>query len=193
MSRFVYYPDILYKSLALLHEKGRWRERIVRFPDGLSDLVEQVYDTDPDEDAIAAWQEEREGEEFAHDFLASQAAIPAPTDDMEAIDEIRFAFDDDPEAPRAKTRLGEPSVMLIVLPDEDAGEVETFSDAVTLYKRSVRVQNRGIVKHFENITTPEAWRKWPLIRHAKPFVEGSVEGISYDKQMGLIIERKENP
>jgi len=109
----------------------------------------------------------------------------------EEIDSIRNEYDDDADAFDAKTRLGEASLLLIPLANMAESEAATFSDAKALYERSVRVQTKWVVKAFLGVPTPESWEKWPMLRYAKPFVEGSVGGVRYDEKLGLVIERKE--
>ena len=187
-SRFVYYPDILYKSLRPMWQEGVWREYPVSIPEDLAKLVKTVYDEPIDQEELASWEEEREGEAYAHLFLASQVAIPSA---REEIDSIRNEYDDDADAFDAKTRLGEASLLLIPLADEAESEAATFSDAKALYERSVKVQTKWVLKAFSGIPTPESWKKWPMLRYAKAFVKGSVDGICYDNRLGLLIERKE--
>jgi len=187
-SRFVYYPDILYKSLRPMWQEGAWRERPVSIPEDLAELVKTVYDEPIDQEELAAWEEEREGEAYAHLFLASQAAIPSA---REEIDSIRNEYDDDADAFDAKTRLGEASLLLIPLANMDESEAAAFSDVKALYERSVRVHTKWVVEAFLDVPTPESWERWPMLRHAKPFVEGSVDGVRYDEKLGLVIKRKE--
>lgn len=194
-SRFVYYPDILYKSVALLRKEGRWQEKEVCFPKGLSPLVEAVYGDVLSEESIQKWEEEREGEEYAHYFLSRSATIPQVEESADVLDGIDNVFEDDTDAYNAKTRLGEENVMVVMVENSDDIHINEFYDIKRLYESSLKVSNGWLCKHFKSVDTPESWKNLPLLRYAKPFqmgetIEENGYVAYYDKKLGFVIKKE---
>ncbi len=194
-SRFVYYPDILYKSLTLLQVEGQWREKEVYFPKGLSLLVEAVYGDVLSEESIQKWEEERQGEEYAHYFLSRAATIPQAEESIEILDGLDNAFVDDTDAYNAKTRQVEESVTVVVVENKEKIDILKSTDLKRLYESSLKISHRWICEHFKSIDRPILWQKLPLLRYAKPFqmgetIEKNGHVAYYDKKLGFVIEKK---
>lgn len=200
IDRYVYYPSILYRSAKLFYDGGHWRPRHIRIPDDLPTLIEKVYAQmqDAEETAIEKWIEEEEGQEYASLFMARQASIPFnEDDDPEILLDIAEITLDDPDAPGASTRLGPPTLTLIVTDSHDDLTLRTPQNIEACYYESLRIQSPWLIRHLrEHIQRPKAWQKDSLLFDAIPFdpdwrIEEGGYLAYYSQELGMVIHKKE--
>ena len=217
----VYAPAVLLRSWAVLRE----RERLT-LPDDLEPLLELVYGNatlpDVSEQFLQALQPamtKLEDEKAEHERLARERALAEPAGFLDAlIEDVPYRDDDDPETNRylrAATRLGEPSITVVLLHEKDGKfsltadgqtpvDLETkpsFEEAKLLLLHAVSLSNKtvfhalatSVPEHF-----PNAWRESALLRHARvlKLKDGrcSITGkfaIRLDETLGVIYERAE--
>ncbi|BBG66619.1 CRISPR-associated helicase Cas3 [Hydrogenimonas sp.] len=195
-SRFLYFPILLYRTAKLFESDTENYQTVeITFPHGLTSLVESVYGGD-EEEKIEKWNEEKLGEEYADIFLACQYSIPENLDNdgEELLDSLDNRLGDDPDDPRAKTRLGPPTVTLAITEPQDR-QIENFSDVERIYMQTLKIQTRWLVEEMLKRETPETWREEPMLRHAVPFdpeeqVERGGWAAYYDERLGMVITPK---
>lgn len=217
----VYAPAVLLRSWAAL----RGRERLT-LPDDLEPLLELVYDSatlpNVSEQFLRALQPamtKLEDENAEHERLARERALAEPSGFLDAlVEDVPYRDDDDPEINRhlrAATRLGEPSITVVLLHKIDGQcfltadgqmpvDLETkpsFEEAKLLLQHAVSLSNKTV---FHAIATPtpehfpNAWRESALLRHARVLrlKDGrcSITGklaIRFDEALGVVYERAE--
>ena len=197
---YVYYPAILYKTAMLFQQKGDWKPLEVRFPDGLSELVEAVYSGECDEDAVQKWEDERTGKEYADEFMATQYAIPkiadAEADTADLLDGMNNRFSDDPDEPSGSTRLGPESLSVVILPEGIEPEVRSRAEVRDRFARSVKVQTRWVVEQLKKVEIPKSWEEEPLLRYCRPMRLDEVlsfgkRSARYDPELGFVISTQQ--
>ena len=200
----VYREDLLLRTWSLLRNRQN-----LTLPDEIDVLVQVVYEEQvgvPEslqkrlEQALAA----EEGETFALRTQANQAIIGFP-DDASWNDPSRFVlFDEDEPGVHktllAKTRLGEESVVVVPLWQEDGFHPDTtpdFSRAREWFIRAVSLSRKGVVKKLQHLGVPEGWKQSPLLRNCFPLLLNAEGRWTQDStvrlanDLGLVYESKE--
>ncbi|WP_324715608.1 CRISPR-associated helicase Cas3' [Carboxydochorda subterranea] len=185
----VYAPYVLLMSWWALR-----RAQIVRIPEDLEALVEQVYDAPipgnlpPD---MAAWFEEArslcERQQSDQRAWAHHSAISNPSELLADVPTDILALsdlDDDEETPVSQTpltRYGEPSVMVIPLhrvgnrlaldaagvSPAQTDEVPENEQALRLFLRSVRLGRPEVYRALVKTQPPAGWARHPLLRRMR--------------------------
>ena len=200
----VYRADLLLRTWCLLHSR-----RELTLPDEIDNLVQAVYEEQVEipeslENRLEKAQEKADGEALAHKVLAHQGIIGLPGD-ASWNDQARFVLYDDDEpgvhqSLKAKTRLGDDSVIAIPLFSEDRFDPERqpdFAQAKQWFLRAVGVTRVGMVKRLRALGVPEGWRKSPLLRNCHAWVIDTtgrwVEDttVRLDDDLGVVYEAKE--
>jgi CRISPR-associated endonuclease/helicase Cas3 len=186
----VYAPAVLLRSWVALRKHEH-----LTLPDDLEPLLELVYGnaTLPgvSETFLQALQPataKLEEEKAEHERLARQRALAIPEVFLEVpIEDMRYSDDDDPEVNRhlrAATRLGEPSLTVVLLHEQDGQlsltadgrtpvyfETEpSFEETKLLLQYAVSLSNKTVFHALADPTPehfPNAWRENALLRHVR--------------------------
>lgn len=200
----VYREDILLRTWCLLHERHE-----VSLPDEIDALVQAVYEERVDvpeslrerlDEALMAG----EGEAMAKRGQANQAILGLPHD-ASWNDPARYVLydEDEPGVHRtlmAQTRLGEDSVIVVPLWQEDGFDPEAtpdFQKAKQWFLGSVSLSRKGVVNGLRASGVPEGWKKSSLLRNCFPLgldAEGrwiKDATVRLDDDLGLVYESKE--
>jgi CRISPR-associated endonuclease/helicase Cas3 len=200
----VYREDLLLRTWCLLCDK-----RELTLPDEIDTLVQAVYEEQVEipeflQERLEKAQQDGDGEAFAHKGQANMAILGLP-DDASWNDPARFVLydEDDPrvhQTLKAKTRLGDESVVVIPLFSEDAFNPEQepdFVQAKRWFLRAVSVSRVGVVKKCRKVGVPEGWKKSSLLRNCHAWMIDS-EGcwvedatVRLDNDLGVVYEPKE--
>jgi CRISPR-associated endonuclease/helicase Cas3 len=198
----IYRSDILLLTWVLLKTK-----KMIVLPDEIDVLVQIVYEEGrlcvPDT-LLERYEKamDEEGETFAKKWLAQQAHIGSP-EDASWDNPMRYAKNDDDDCGLhssliAKTRLGDPSLVVIPLfPNDEVDNVDDYAQAKILYLRSLSVSKKGIVQKLKSLGTPASWKKSSLLRNCYPlkvdkaghWIENPT--VRLDDELGLVYENKE--
>jgi len=200
----VYREDILLRTWILLQTK-----QSLRLPDEIDTLVQAVYEEQVDVPESLRERLEKalvveDGEVIAHRGQANQAIIGFP-DDASWNDPARFVLydEDDPDVHRtltAKTRLGEDSIVaILLLPDDEYSSEATpdFDHAKRWFLQAVSISRKGVVNKLRAHGVPEGWKKSPLLRNCFPLALDAqgrwIEDakVRLDDDLGLVYEPKE--
>ena len=200
----VYREDLLLSTWSLLRNRPE-----LMLPDEIDLLVQTVYNeqvTIPE--SIQEWLDktlmESEGKTYAQRIQANQAIIGFP-DDASWNDPARFVLfdEDEPGMHRtllAKTRLGEESVLVIPLSQDEDYHSETppsFDQAKQWFQRSVILSRKGIIRRLQQRGVPESWKQSPLLRNCYPMFLGADgrsnmdDRVRLDEELGIVYEPKE--
>lgn len=202
----VYREDLLLRTWCLLREGQR---QSIILPNEIDSMVQAVYEEQVDvpeslrerlEIALVA----EDGEDFAMKGQANQAIIGFPDDASWNQPERFVLFDEDePGVHRtimARTRLGDASVVVIPLMQDDGFSWEAtpdFFQAKQRFLRAVSISRKGMVKELQKLGVPEGWKKSPLLRNCFPLLLDA-QGcwtldamVRLDNDLGLIYETKE--
>jgi CRISPR-associated endonuclease/helicase Cas3 len=202
----VYDRHILLRSVLALRNRPS-----VVLPDDIDGLVESVYDGDgqadaPDDSWRAALAESRE-EMLAEQKEARKAAklfcLSAPSSPERFIGNARRLDDENPDRPpeqRAVTRLSEPTVQLVLLPQGSGWDVRTrpptLAEARSLLGRAVTLQDKRAVTHFVARPVPPGWAESGLLRFhrlAELDADGEYRGgslrLRVDSELGVSVCR----
>jgi len=171
----VYREDVLLRTRSLLRGKTN-----LQLPDEIDTLVASVYEEVVEVEASLEARLDRAmqdalGKEYAHVGQAHQAIIGLP-DDASWKTGARFTLYDDDEpgvhaSLKVKTRLGEDSVIVVPLYEEDAFDpaaTPDFVHAKTWVLRAMSLSRKSIVKWLQAQGVPEGWKKSALLRNAYP-------------------------
>jgi CRISPR-associated endonuclease/helicase Cas3 len=171
----VYREDILLRTRSLLRDKPT-----LQLPDEIDTLVAKVYEEEVDvteslEARLNRAMQEALGIEYAHVGAANQAIIGLPDDGSWKTSANFTLYDDDEPGVhitlKAKTRLGDDSVVVIPLREADAfnpAAVPDFAQAKVWFLRAMSVSRKGVVKPLQRAGVPEGWKKSALLRNAYP-------------------------
>lgn len=171
----VYREDILLRTRSLLRGKP-----ILQLPDEIDVLVASVYEEAVELEPSLAERHDRamleeEGQEYAHVGAANQAVIGLPDDGSWKAGMIFTLYDDDEPgihaSLKAKTRLGDDSVIVIPLFAQDAydpAHTPDFAQAKDWFLRAMSVSRKSIVKQLQAQGVPEGWKQNALLRSAYP-------------------------
>ncbi len=201
----VYREDVLLRTRSLLRDKPT-----LQLPDEIDTLVARAYEEAVDVTESLQARHERAtqdalGKEYAHVGQANQAIIGLPDDGSWKTSATFTLYDDDEPGVhrtlKAKTRLGDESVVVIPLFDVDAFDpaVEPdFARAKDFFKRAISVSRKGIVKLLQSAGVPEGWKKSTLLRNCYPLRLDSESRWTLDPsiqlcdELGLVYHDKEN-
>lgn len=200
----VYRADILLRTWCLLNTRTQFR-----LPDEIDNLVQSVYEEQVEipeflQQRLQNAQEEADGKVFAHKAMAHHGIIGLP-DDASWNDQARFVLYDDDEPGvhhtlRAKTRLGDESVVVVPLFPEDEFDAEQqpdFAEAKRWFLRAVSLSRNSVTNKLRSLGVPEGWKKSPLLRNCHPWVLDAsgrwVEDVTVrlDDDLGVVYEAKE--
>ena len=200
----VYREDVLLRTRSLLRDKPA-----LQLPDEIDLLVAAVYE---EEIGVAEALEARLdramqdalGINYAHVGAAHQAIIGLPDDGSWKTSANFTLYDDDEPGVhptlKAKTRLGDDSIVVIPLREADnfspAAEPD-FAQAKAWFLRAISVSRKGVVKPLQKTGVPEGWKKSALLRNCYPLMLDTdsrwVEDacVRLDEALGLVYEPKE--
>lgn len=200
----VYREDVLLRTRSLLRDKPA-----LQLPDEIDLLVAAVYE---EEIGVAEALEARLdramqdalGINYAHVGAAHQAIIGLPDDGSWKTSANFTLYDDDEPGVhptlKAKTRLGDDSIVVIPLREADnfspAAEPD-FAQAKAWFLRAISVSRKGVVKPLQKTGVPEGWKKNALLRNCYPLpldVESCWTDdacVRLDEALGLVYEPKE--
>lgn len=200
----VYREDILLRTHALLLDKPS-----VQLPDEIDNLVAAVYEEGVDADESLEARLDRAmqkaiGTEYAQVGTAHQTIIGLP-DDASWKTGARFTLYDDDEPGvhptlRAKTRLGDDSIIVIPLLDKDSfdpsGEPD-FTTSKAWFLRAMSLSRKSLVNRLRDTGVPEGWKKSALLRNAYPLLLDSESywvddpTVKLSSELGLVYINKE--
>ncbi len=198
VSGLVYFPDILQKTAKLFIDGGEYRCLSLLLPESASSLVEAVYG-EQDIDVITKWEQDRIGRQLGEIYLAEEYLLNQAhgdggieKDPFSIVSCIRDASDET----RISSRLADVSVTVVLLSQRDSSPTAYGHSeyALSLWKKSLPVRNRGLVEELLKVASPLEWQNIPLLRNCLPlYLEkvarfGSYE-VSYDGVLGLEIRR----
>lgn len=201
----VYREDVLLRTRSLLRDQPA-----LQLPDEIDTLVAKVYEEEIGvaeslEARLDRAMQEALGVEYAHVAEANQAIIGLPDDGSWKTSAHFTLYDDDEPGVhrtlKAKTRLGDDSVVVIPLFDADAfdpGTEPDFTRAKDLFKRALSVSRKGVVKPLQSAGVPEGWKKSALLRNCYPLRLDAESRWTLDPtiqlsdELGLVYHDKEN-
>ncbi len=197
-SGLVYFPDILHKTANLFVDSGKYRCVPLHLPKSASPLIEVVYG-ERDEDVITKWEQDRIGKQLGEIYLAEEYLINH-AHGGEGIESDPFniasCLRDASEETRIASRLADVSVTVILLSPEDNLAIPDghIKSALTLWKKSMPIRNRGLVNELIKITPPLEWQSIPLLRNSRPlYLDKQMKlrkyEISYNSVLGLRIRK----
>lgn len=202
-SKWVYFPDILYRTARLFSgENGNYNSINVTVPHDVGPLVEKVYGDKQHNAAsnlqanLNKWSEERIGAEMAKLFMARDASLADVRSCCNDPGYLERLGNDNDDERMIGTRLARPNVTLIILGEGEALAVRGREGARKLYGRSIVTDNVHLVRCFKDRPSPVEWKDEPLLRHCHALVlrDGRTEfegtTVSYDDEFGLRIEQK---
>ncbi len=208
-SKAVYEEHILLRTWWLLRDRES-----VAIPSDLQMLVDAVYTDDEavpegiDGPLEKAWQRtwaEMRRKQKAEREEAFLRRIPPPWSHGSVTEFTRDPRDEDASdlhpALQALTRLVAPSVSVVVLSPGDvaiASHVRpSRQETRRLMGRSVSVTTQGLVQALNQLPPPASWQDSPWLRRHRLLVIGddpnrAIPGyaISYDRELGLVLERR---
>ncbi len=200
----VYREDILLRTRILLRDKPA-----LQLPDEIDTLVARVYEEEVDvtESLQARLNnaiQKALGDNYAHVGVANQAIIGLPDDGSWKTSANFTLYDDDEPGVhptlKAKTRLGDDSVVVIPLRNNDAFDpaaAPDFAQAKAWFLRALSVSRKGIVKPLQNARVPEGWKKSTLLRNAYPLQLDAESrwiidpSVQLSDELGLVYHDKE--
>jgi CRISPR-associated endonuclease/helicase Cas3 len=202
----VYEPYILLRTWLALRGLDK-----IDIPTEIESLVEAVYG-----DSVPVggngWQEAlemarekmdfnyRESENAARRLLVSKPK--APSDLVEDFND-QLVDDDDPEvhkAVRASTRVGDPPVTVVMLPEETVLTRDpSISEIRRLLDRSFKLSHQGVLKAIlHEGETPVEWRKNAHLRHARLLRINRLNQrqvgnylLTVDEKQGIVINKED--
>lgn len=203
----LYREDLLLWTWLLLREDQR---QTLMLPDEINTLVETVYEervivTESLQERINQTLIQSEGGDVCKHGQANQAIIGLP-DDASWNDPSRFVlYDEDATGVHrtlmAQTRLGNDSVVVVPLFQEDSFDreiVPDFTKAKQWFMRAVSLSRTNVVKQLQAAGTPEGWKKSSLLRNCYPLILDERlrwienEKVRLDDELGVVYERKED-
>jgi len=200
----VYREDVLLRTRSLLRDKPS-----LQLPDEIDALVDSVYEeTVAVEESLIerhdrAMQEEQ-GQEYAHVGTANQAIIGFP-DDASWKTGMNFTLYDDDEpgvhaSLKARTRLGDDSIIVIPLIEQDAfdpAHTPDFAQTKDWFLRAMSLSRKSIVKKLQMQGVPDGWKQSALLRNAYPLCLDAEQrwvedtNVSLSNELGLVYQNKE--
>ncbi|MGD9582788.1 MAG: CRISPR-associated helicase Cas3' [Lysobacterales bacterium] len=200
----VYREDVLLRTRSLLRDKTT-----MQLPDEIDKLVATVYEEEVGVDEtlevrLNRAMQEALGVEYAHVGAANQAIIGFPDDgSWKSSAHFTLYDDDEPSVHRslkAKTRIGDDSVVVIPIFEADAFDTTIepdFARAKAWFLRAMSVSRKGIVKPLQRAGVPEGWKKNALLRNCYPLRLDDESrwitdaSIQLSAELGLVYHDKE--
>ncbi len=201
----VYREDVLLRTRSLLRDKAT-----LQLPDEIDILVAKVYEeevgvTESLQARLERAMQNALGDSYAHVGVANQAIIGLPDDGSWKTSANFTLYDDDGPgihvSLKAKTRLGDDSVVVIPLFEADAFDPAAepdFARAKAWFLHAMSVSRKGIVKPLQRAGTPEGWKKSPLLRNCYPLQLNAEsrwvddDSVQLSDELGLIYHNKED-
>jgi CRISPR-associated endonuclease/helicase Cas3 len=193
-SGYVYEKDILTRTALWLSPSGSETQVVVSLPGNGIDWIETVYNESgpiPEHllNIMANWENEREGEEKAQEFIARTNTLSSVHNCLDDIDYLLNLSNDFDEDKIISTRLGNESMTLVIL-EGDVIKPSNRDDVRKLLPLSVDVSTRKIVNAVKNLEIPENWIEIPQLRNARPLIikDGLAllcPGLFYNDETGL--------
>ena len=200
----VYREDVLLRTRSLLRDKA-----VLQLPDEIDALVAAVYEEEVGvaeslEARLDRAMQDALGINYAHVGAANQAIIGLPDDGSWKTSANFTLYDDDEPGVhptlKAKTRLGDDSIVVIPLREVDhfspAAEPD-FAQAKAWFLRAISVSRKGVVKPLQKTGVPEGWKKSALLRNCYPLPLDAEScwtddaSVRLDEALGLVYEPKE--
>jgi CRISPR-associated endonuclease/helicase Cas3 len=188
MSEKIYEPAVLLRSALVIAAR---EDAEVQLPESVEGLIAQVYGPNRIEcperfdDAIGEWDILGTFKSQQMEFLGREIALAPPTESGSAsfLGEMEHSLPDTDEMPKV-TRLGRPSITLVVLHDRGGRLVADADDRVSvnlsrepgpsearaLVKSSVSISNPHWFGIFEREEVPTGWQRSPLLRRCRAAV-----------------------
>jgi CRISPR-associated endonuclease/helicase Cas3 len=200
----VYREDVLLRTRSLLRDKP-----VLHLPDEIDTLVAKVYEEDVDVAESLQMRLERAmqkalGDNYAHVSAANQTIIGLPDDGSWKTSANFTLYDDDEPGVhptlRAKTRLGDDSVVIIPLWAQDAFDAAAtpdFQQAKIWFLRALSVSRLGLIKRLQKAGVPEGWKKSALLRNCYPLQLDAESrwiidpSVQLSDELGLVYHDKE--
>lgn len=203
---FVYDRYILLRTWLALRERDK-----IEIPTGIESLVEAVYGSedvplnDGWPDALSDARRSMEFKRSESEKAASRLLVLKPRAPADLIEQFndQLKDDEDPEVHktvRAATREGDPSITVVIVPEDTALSSEPkIPEVRDLLDRSVKISHRGIFHAMiEKGESPTEWAKNSHLRHARLLrLDGRSQGrvkdyvLTVDKKLGVVIAKEE--
>ena len=174
----------------------------VDIPNGVSELIEAVYDgenlkgiDDEREKWLEKRTEERDGTEYASVFHAKTVAIASVHNSGSDPDYLGLLKNSCDDEAMPSTRIGRQQITLVILEQGEDICIPNQATEQWLYLKSISTDNARIVKHFAAIALTVEWNGSPLLRYCFPvfFANGIAQEVkltlAYDKIRGLSMLR----
>ena len=205
-SQKIYDLYILLRSYTALKDRNT-----IHLPEDLPTIVEEVYGAEgawpPSElqQAADGAREEMQQAVKKEKYAAKQNLIDPPRGLAEP-DKFLKRFsrnleEDNPEIHKslqALTRLTEPSVQVVCLPESDGIDLAVKPSPTqirSLLRRTMTITDKRVVFTLRDQSVPSGWRRTPALRHHRLliFSEGSTSVGKYllrlDPELGLLIDQ----
>jgi len=197
-SGLIYFRYLLDRTGRLFLKNSQYSQILVKLPEGVSPLIEQVYGEDDTAlDKIRElWFEEREGAESADGYFARVATIESVHDQGDEPGYLSRLKNSAEEEATPSTRVGRQRVLLVILNDGDETAILTREKEKELFRKSLATDNPRLVHYFSNLPQLAEWRESPLLRYCQPvfFNNGIAQAgnstLAYDEIRGLSISMK---
>lgn len=121
-AKMIYFQVLLDRTVKALHELDE-----IHIPEDIPSLVEEVYRGQVDQDEIDAFSEKMFDDQLK-EGQAEQMELRAPNDRSFTLSASPEFYDENDEWVAAKTRLGEPSVRIAIIPEERFRDVQEEID-----------------------------------------------------------------
>jgi CRISPR-associated endonuclease/helicase Cas3 len=201
----VYEEECLLRTWLVLKQRSS-----LNVPDDIDPLVREVYDekrTDVPEwldERITIAEVEAATRRSCHEIFANHEIIGLPEDQSWNDVDKMAKFDQEETAAHhtlvAKTRLGDPSITVILIPPTDScwlKELPPFPVAKALYGNAISISRQGIVRALQASGPYVGWSESPLLRNAFPMELDETghwvrdASVRLDPELGLVYEQKE--
>jgi CRISPR-associated endonuclease/helicase Cas3 len=219
----IYSPYILLKSyLALINQPVNNGQIMINIPKGIDSLVQNVYCEGNKYPIPPGWEndladlrqsfaiESQNDENTASNLLVNK---PINLDDLLESFNTELSEDENPEIAekiRAATRLGDPSITVICLNEDEDKLYPIHSEVVInlekepdlettkrLLEASLSISHRGIFYQLRAIPTPSSWKHNSCLKYSKPLIFKKNRMnignyiIEIDKNIGVSIRREQ--
>lgn len=200
---FIYERYILLLTLLILRKRDE-----IRIPKEIEELVESVYGgKEPDcgnewKKALEIAYQKMEGDRLAFTLEARNLLVSRPMDPSDLIEgfNMQLLDDEDPKVHKtvkAATRLGAPSITVVMLPQD--GAIRSNPDILevrSLLDRSVKLGHRGIFGTLLDQQSPQEWSGNVHLRYSRLLKlnernQGRVGNylLTVDDELGVAIEK----
>ncbi len=199
----VYDRYILLRTLFVLGKRDE-----IKIPKEIEELVESAYG---EEEPVCGqeWKkalenafQNMEGDRLASISAARNLLVSGPMDPSDLIEgfNMQLLDDDDPKVHktvRAATRLGDPSISVVMLPQDVALKPKpNISEVRSLLDRSVKLSHKGIFSALLDQKPPQEWADNAYLRYSRILrlderYQGRVGNylLTVDEGLGVVIEK----